>query len=156
MSYSTACRRRRRSHGTHRTRACSASPTSTAARDLIDPSFREQTAIKFGSQPMDMAFRGDELFAACQGDDSAHVIDIPNRRMKTSFKAGVKPSRMMDRTLMPQFFPGAAFKMAVFPLWVVVGNVETAAIDALSTPRTGCGSHAGTVDCDRTGADSTA
>jgi DNA-binding beta-propeller fold protein YncE len=29
---------------------------------LIDPSFREQTAIKVGSQPMDMAFRGDELF----------------------------------------------------------------------------------------------
>src|SRR5690349_18843148 len=35
---------------------------------LIDPSFREQTAIKVGSQPMDMAFRDDELFVACQGD----------------------------------------------------------------------------------------
>jgi hypothetical protein len=55
---------------------------------LIDPSFREQTAIKVGSQPMDMAFRGDELFVACQGDGSMHVIDIPNRRHKTSFKAG--------------------------------------------------------------------
>ena len=55
---------------------------------LIDPSFREQTAIKVGSQPMDMAFRGDELFVACQGDGSVHVIDIPNRRAKTSFSAG--------------------------------------------------------------------
>ena len=37
---------------------------------LIDPSFREQVAIKVGSQPMDMAFRGDELFVACQGSNS--------------------------------------------------------------------------------------
>jgi len=56
---------------------------------LIDPSFREQTAIKVGSQPMDMAFRGDELFVACQGDGSVHVIDIPKRRAKGSFPAGV-------------------------------------------------------------------
>jgi YVTN family beta-propeller protein len=55
---------------------------------LIDPSFREQTAIKVGNQPMDMAFHGDELFVACQGDGSVHVIDIPNRRAKTSFHAG--------------------------------------------------------------------
>src|SRR3984957_13522814 len=55
---------------------------------LIDPSFKEQTAIKVGSQPMDMAFRGDELFVACQGDGSMHVIDIPGRRAKGSFKAG--------------------------------------------------------------------
>ena len=55
---------------------------------LIDPTFRQQTAIKVGSQPMDMAFRGDELFVACQGDGSMHVIDIPNRRHKTSFRAG--------------------------------------------------------------------
>jgi YVTN family beta-propeller protein len=55
---------------------------------LIDPSFREQTAIKVGSQPMDMAFRGDELFVACQGDGSVHVIDIPYRRAKMSFQAG--------------------------------------------------------------------
>ena len=55
---------------------------------LIDPTFREQTAIKVGSQPMDMAFHGDELFVACQGDGSMHVIDIPNRRAKGSFKAG--------------------------------------------------------------------
>jgi YVTN family beta-propeller protein len=55
---------------------------------LIDPSFRQQTAIPVGSQPMDMAFRGDELFVACQGDGSVHVVDIPNRRHKTSFQAG--------------------------------------------------------------------
>jgi YVTN family beta-propeller protein len=55
---------------------------------LIDPSFREQTAIKVGSQPMDMAFRGDELFVACQGDGSVHVIDTAERRAKGSFRAG--------------------------------------------------------------------
>src|SRR5437868_4198194 len=55
---------------------------------LIDPSFRRQTAIEVGRQPMDMAFRGDELFVACQGDGSVHVIDIPARRWKQSFHAG--------------------------------------------------------------------
>jgi len=55
---------------------------------LIDPSVRQQTAIKVGSQPMDMAFRGDELFVACQGDGSVHVIDIPKRHAKHSFHAG--------------------------------------------------------------------
>jgi YVTN family beta-propeller protein len=55
---------------------------------LVDPSFRTQTAIKVGSQPMDMAFRGDELFVACQGDGSVHVIDIPKRCAKASFRAG--------------------------------------------------------------------
>ena len=55
---------------------------------LIDPSFRQQTAIKVGSQPMDMAFRGDELFVACQGDGSVYVIDIPKRYAKHSFHAG--------------------------------------------------------------------
>jgi DNA-binding beta-propeller fold protein YncE len=56
---------------------------------LIDPEFREQATIKVGSQPMDMAFHGDELFVGCQGDGSVHVIDIPGRRWKASFKAGV-------------------------------------------------------------------
>jgi YVTN family beta-propeller protein len=55
---------------------------------LIDPMFREQTAIPVGRQPMDMAFHGDELFVPCQGDGSVHVIDIPNKRHKTSFNAG--------------------------------------------------------------------
>jgi hypothetical protein len=36
-----------------------------------------------------MAFRGDELFVACQGDGSVHVIDIQARRPKGSFAAGV-------------------------------------------------------------------
>ena len=55
---------------------------------LITPSFHEQTAVKVGNQPMDMVYRGDELFVACQGDGSVHVIDIPARRWKHSFKAG--------------------------------------------------------------------
>jgi YVTN family beta-propeller protein len=55
---------------------------------LIDPSFREQIAIKVGSQPMDMAFHGDELLVPCQGDGSVHIIDIPGRRAKGSFRAG--------------------------------------------------------------------
>jgi DNA-binding beta-propeller fold protein YncE len=55
---------------------------------LVDPSFREQTAIEIGSQPMDMAFRGDDLFVACQGDGSVHVVDIPARKVKASFAAG--------------------------------------------------------------------
>ena len=55
---------------------------------LVDPTFQNQTAIKVGSQPMDMAFYGDELFVPCQGDGSVHVIDIPNKRHKASFKAG--------------------------------------------------------------------
>ena len=55
---------------------------------LIDPSFREQTAIKVGKEAMDMAFRGDELFVACQGDGSVHIVDIPGRRHKASFQAG--------------------------------------------------------------------
>ena len=55
---------------------------------LIAPSFDQQTAIKVGSQPMDMAYRGRDLFVACQGDGSVHVIDIPEKRWKQSFKAG--------------------------------------------------------------------
>jgi len=55
---------------------------------VIDSSFGAQTAIPVGSQPMDFTFRGDELFVGCQGDGTMHVIDIPNRRHKGSFKAG--------------------------------------------------------------------
>jgi DNA-binding beta-propeller fold protein YncE len=55
---------------------------------LLDPSFRQQTTIKVGIQAMDMAFRADELFVACQGDGSVHVIDIPGRKWKHSFQAG--------------------------------------------------------------------
>ena len=39
--------------------------------------FGSQTAIAVGSQPMDFAFRGDELFVGCQGDGTMHVIDCP-------------------------------------------------------------------------------
>jgi len=35
-----------------------------------------------------MAFRGDELFVACQGDGSVHIIDIPGKRAKRRFSAG--------------------------------------------------------------------
>jgi DNA-binding beta-propeller fold protein YncE len=56
---------------------------------LVDPSFGGQTTIAVGSQPMDMVFHGDELFIACQGDGSVHVIDIPGRRHAHSFAAGV-------------------------------------------------------------------
>jgi len=55
---------------------------------VIDSSFGAQTAIPVGSQPMDFTFRGDELFVGCQGDGTMHVIDIPNRHHKGSFKAG--------------------------------------------------------------------
>lgn len=55
---------------------------------IIDASFGAQTAIPVGNQPMDFAFRGDELFVGCQGDGSMHVIDIPGRRVKQSFQAG--------------------------------------------------------------------
>ena len=55
---------------------------------LIDDVAGAQTAVPVGSEPMDFAFRGNELFVACQGDGSIHVIDIPSRRHKQSFKAG--------------------------------------------------------------------
>ncbi len=55
---------------------------------IIDASFGAQTAVAVGSQPMDFAFRGDELFVGCQGDGSMHIIDIPTRRHKQSFQAG--------------------------------------------------------------------
>ena len=55
---------------------------------LISPSFREQTAIKVGSQPMDMVYRGNEVFVACQGDGSVHIIDIETKRWKHSFQCG--------------------------------------------------------------------
>jgi len=55
---------------------------------LIDTSSGAQTAVPVGEQPMDFAFRDDEIFVGCQGDGSMHVIDVPNRRHKQSFKAG--------------------------------------------------------------------
>jgi len=64
------------------------SAVSCGMVSLIDPAFQSQTAIPVGSQPMDMAFRGDELFVGCQGDGSVHIIDIPARKWKASFAAG--------------------------------------------------------------------
>jgi len=64
------------------------SAVSCGMVSLIDPAFQSQTAIPVGSQPMDMAFRGDELFVGCQGDGTVHVIDIASRSWKASFKAG--------------------------------------------------------------------
>jgi DNA-binding beta-propeller fold protein YncE len=55
---------------------------------LIDRASGKQAAVRVGSQPMDFAFRGDEIFVGCQGDGSMHVIDVPNARVKQSFKAG--------------------------------------------------------------------
>ena len=55
---------------------------------IIDVKSGTQSAIPVGNQPMDFAFRGDELFVGCQGDGSIHVIDVPGRRHKNSFKAG--------------------------------------------------------------------
>jgi DNA-binding beta-propeller fold protein YncE len=55
---------------------------------IIDVASGRQDAIPVGSQPMDFAFRGDEIFVGCQGDGSMHVIDVPGRRVKQSFKAG--------------------------------------------------------------------
>ena len=56
---------------------------------IIDAaSFGNQSAIAVGSQPMDFAFKGDELFVGCQGDGTMHIIDIPTRRNKGHVKAG--------------------------------------------------------------------
>jgi len=55
---------------------------------IIDNASGKQAAIPVGDQPMDFAFRGDELFVGCQGDGSVHVVDIPARRHKQSFQAG--------------------------------------------------------------------
>lgn len=55
---------------------------------IIDAAFGAQKYVPVGSQPMDFAFRGDELFVGCQGDGSMHVIDIPSGRVKHSFQAG--------------------------------------------------------------------
>jgi DNA-binding beta-propeller fold protein YncE len=55
---------------------------------FIDISFGNQFTVQVGSQPMDFAFRGEELFVGCQGDGTMHVIDIRGRRVKQSFQVG--------------------------------------------------------------------
>jgi len=64
------------------------SSLNSSTISLIETSSGQQNAIAVGDQPMDFAFRGDEIFVGCQGDGSMHVIDVPNRRHKRSFKAG--------------------------------------------------------------------
>ena len=56
---------------------------------LIDANFQGQTVIPTGRQPMDMAFRGPELFVACQGDGTIHVLDLEKRQASRKFMAGV-------------------------------------------------------------------
>jgi YVTN family beta-propeller protein len=75
---------------------------------LIDPAFREQVPIKVGSQPMDMAFHGDELLVACQGDGTVHVIDIPARRAKGSFMADLSCAWATRADARPVRAPGFA------------------------------------------------
>ncbi len=55
---------------------------------IIDLPSGAQSAIPVGDQPMDFAFRGDEIVVGCQGDGSMHVIDVPSRRVTKSFQAG--------------------------------------------------------------------
>jgi len=50
--------------------------------------FDNQSAIAVGSQPMDFAFKGDELFVGCQGHGTMHIVDVPERRNKGHVKAG--------------------------------------------------------------------
>jgi DNA-binding beta-propeller fold protein YncE len=61
----------------------------SATATLIDPAFAHQTTLAVGKQPMDAAFRDGELFVACQGDGTIHVIDVAQRRVKHHFAAGV-------------------------------------------------------------------
>jgi DNA-binding beta-propeller fold protein YncE len=56
---------------------------------LFDGALKAQTAIPVGKGAMDMAFRGDDLFVGCQFDGSVHVVDVPGRRVKQVFAAGV-------------------------------------------------------------------
>jgi hypothetical protein len=75
---------------------------------LIDPSFCRQTAIKVGSQPMDMVFRGDELFVACQGD-GRHVVDI-SRGKSNAVSARAKGCESLDFFRCPNdWFQAARF-----------------------------------------------
>jgi len=56
---------------------------------IIDAAtFGDQSAIAVGSQPMDFAFRDDDLFVGCQGDGTMHIVDIPGRRNKGHVRAG--------------------------------------------------------------------
>ena len=65
------------------------SNTNSNAVTIMDAAtFGNQSAIAVGRQPMDFAFKGDELFVGCQGDGSMHIVDIPGRRNKGHVQAG--------------------------------------------------------------------
>ncbi len=55
----------------------------------MDATFRRQTTLAVGLQPMDAASHEGRLFVACQGDGSIHVIDLATRRVTHRFDAGV-------------------------------------------------------------------
>ena len=55
---------------------------------IIDKASGAQSAIPVGSQPMDFAFRNDEIVIGCQGDGSMHVVDVAARSVTKSFQAG--------------------------------------------------------------------
>jgi hypothetical protein len=61
----------------------------SATATLMDATFGDQVTLPVGRQPMDAAFRGNELFVACQGDGSVHVIDLARRQVAHHFAAGV-------------------------------------------------------------------
>jgi DNA-binding beta-propeller fold protein YncE len=56
---------------------------------LLNASLTEQRTLAVGRQPMDGAFHDGQLFVACQGDGSIHVIDVAAGRVTQSFSAGV-------------------------------------------------------------------
>jgi WD40 repeat protein len=61
----------------------------SATATLIGSTFRRQTTMAVGQQPMDGTFREGKLFVACQGDGSIHVIDVATWRVSHRFEAGV-------------------------------------------------------------------
>jgi DNA-binding beta-propeller fold protein YncE len=61
----------------------------SATATVMDATFKRQTTLKVGLQPMDAAFHEGLLFVACQGDGSVHVIDLATRRVAQRFDAGV-------------------------------------------------------------------
>jgi len=56
---------------------------------LLDATFSRQTTLAVGKQPMDGTFRNGQLFVACQGDGSVHIVDLAARQVARSFAAGV-------------------------------------------------------------------
>lgn len=60
----------------------------SATATLMDATFAHQTTLTVGKQPMDAAFHEGQLFVACQGDGTVHVIDLATRRVAHRFEAG--------------------------------------------------------------------